>query len=286
MKLLIADSGSTKTDWCVVEAGMERQRLTTGGTNPFFQTEEEIGDEIAASLLPALTSSTFDRVCFYGAGVAFPDKVAMLRRVLEHHLRVNHSIEVGSDLLAAARALCGTEPGIACIIGTGSNSCFYDGREIVHNVSPLGYVLGDEGSGAYLGKMLAGDVLKNQTSPQLKEAFLQEYHLTTADIIERVYRQPFPNRFLASLSPFVAEHIDYPEMHRLALDAFKKFFVRNVMQYDYRRYPANFVGSIAFSYKEVLRQAADETGVAIGTIVQSPMERLIAYHKNEVDGKE
>jgi N-acetylglucosamine kinase-like BadF-type ATPase len=280
MRLLLADSGSTKTDWCVLDNGKTAERYTTRGTNPFFQSEEEISNELTMALLPQLGSTRFDRVHFYGAGLAFPDKIDLLRNILRRHLQVDDEVEAGSDMMAATRALCGHEAGIACILGTGSNSCFYDGRDIVTNVSPLGYILGDEGSGAYLGKRLVGDILKNQTSPELKEAFLQQYNLTAADIIERVYRRPFPNRFLASLSPFLARHIDHPEMHHLVMDAFLSFFRRNVMQYDYRRYPASFVGSVAFHYQEVLRSAADEVGVSIGTIVKSPMEGLITYHTN------
>jgi N-acetylglucosamine kinase-like BadF-type ATPase len=280
MRLLLADSGSTKTDWCVLDNGKTAERPVTRGTNPFFQSEEEISNELTTALLPQLGSTRFDRVYFYGAGLAFPDKIDLLRNILRRHLQVADEVEAGSDMMAAARALCGHGAGIACILGTGSNSCFYDGRDIVSNVSPLGYILGDEGSGAYLGKRLVGDILKNQTSPELKEAFLQQYNLTPADIIERVYRRPFPNRFLASLSPFLAEHIDSPEMHRLVKEAFLSFFRRNVMQYDYRRYPAGFVGSVAYHYQEVLRSAADEVGVRIGTIVKSPMEGLITYHTN------
>jgi N-acetylglucosamine kinase-like BadF-type ATPase len=280
MRLLIADSGSTKTDWCLLDNGKPTARIATRGTNPFFQSEEEISNELTSALLPQLESTRFDRVHFYGAGLAFPDKIELLRSILRRHLQVSGEVEAGSDMMAAARALCGHRAGIACILGTGSNSCFYDGRDIADNVSPLGYVLGDEGSGACLGKQLVGDILKNQTAPDLKEAFLAEYGLTTADIIERVYRRPFPNRFLASLSPFLAAHIDRPEMHRLVKDAFVSFFRRNVMQYDYQHHEAGFVGSVAFYYQEVLRSAAQEVGVNVGTIIQSPMEGLITYHIN------
>ena len=183
-------------------------------------------------------------------------------------------------MLAAARGLCGYEAGIACILGTGSNSCFYNGEEIVNNISPLGFILGDEGSGAVLGKLLVGDILKNQLPPAIKEAFLKQFDLTAPEIIDRVYRQPFPNRFLASLSPFIAQHLEEPGIRQLVLDSFIAFFRRNVMQYDYTQYPAHFIGSVAHCYKEILQEAAQETGIRIGKILQSPMEGLIQYHSD------
>ena len=204
--ILIADSGSTKTDWCVVGQGQLVRQIVTKGMNPFFQSEEEIENEIATALIPHLKTNVLDAVYFYGAGCV-PDKVPMMYNALSTHLNTKNGIEVNTDMLAVARGLCGHKPGIACIMGTGSNSCFYDGEKIVSNVSPLGFILGDEGSGAVLGKLLVGDMLKNQMTPELKEKFLNKTGLTPPEIIDRVYRQPFPNRFLASLSPFLAENI-------------------------------------------------------------------------------
>lgn len=276
--IVIADSGSTKTHWCVAEQGCSVQQIFTKGTNPFFQSEEEINNEIVTELLPQLSTDRLDAVYFYGAGCAFPDKIETVHRILSNHLQVTQQIEVSTDMLAAARALCGQQSGIACILGTGSNSCFYDGNRIVNQVSPLGFILGDEGSGAVLGKLLVGDILKNQTSPELRAAFFDRFNLTLPDIIDRVYRQPFPNRFLASLSPFLAENLHEPAIHQLVLDSFKAFFRRNVMQYDYQHHAAHFIGSVAFYYQEVLYQAARELDLPIGTIIQSPMEGLIRFH--------
>lgn len=278
--ILIADSGSTKTDWCVVENGVPLQEIFTKGTNPFFQSEEEISNEIATALLPQLKTSELDAVYFYGAGCGFPDKIGMMHRAITKHLKVKGEVEVNTDMLAAAHALCGHEPGIACIIGTGSNSCYYDGKNIVTNVSPLGFILGDEGSGACLGKLLVGDILKNQMTPELKEKFLKQFDMTPADIIDRVYRKPFPNRFLASLSPFLAQNLDEPCVRTLVLNSFKAFLKRNVMQYDYQHSKVHFIGSVAFHYKEILAEAAEEMGIQVGTIIKSPMEGLMKYHKN------
>ncbi|WP_455584886.1 ATPase [Bacteroides sp.] len=277
--ILIADSGSTKTDWCVVGQGQLVRQIVTKGMNPFFQSEEEIGSEIATALLPRLETNVLDAVYFYGAGCV-PDKVPMMHNALSQHLNVKNGIEVNTDMLAVTRSLCGHNPGIACIMGTGSNSCFYDGEKIVNNVSPLGFILGDEGSGAVLGKLLVGDILKNQMTPELKEKFLNQTGLTPPEIVDRVYRQPFPNRFLASLSPFLAENIQEPSVYALVLGSFKAFLKRNVMQYDYQNYPAHFIGSVAFHYQEVLHEAAHELGVQIGTIVKSPMQGLMTFHNS------
>ncbi len=276
--ILIADSGSTKTDWCVVENGQIVQRIHTKGTNPFFQTQEEISKEIEYALLPEITGCKIDSVFFYGAGCAFPEKIEIVHSAIAKHIKA--TIEVGSDLLAAARALCGKKTGIACILGTGSNSCFYDGTEITDNVSPLGYVLGDEGSGAVLGRLLVGDCLKNQLSPQLKEKFLNQFQLTPAIILENVYKKPFPNRFLAHLAPFLAQNIDNPQVHSLVLNSFKTFFTKNVMQYDYQNNKVHFIGSVAYYYKDVLLEAAAELNIQLGTIIKSPMEGLVSYHSN------
>ena len=277
--ILIADSGSTKTDWCVVENGVLVQQIFTKGTNPFFQSEEEISNEIATALLPELKTDEFDAVYFYGAGCGFPDKIEIVHRAISKQLKVKGNVEVATDMLAAARGLCGREAGIACIMGTGSNSCYYDGVNIVANVSPLGFILGDEGSGACLGKLMVGDLLKNQMNPELKEKFLKQFDLTPADIIDRVYRKPFPNRFLASLSPFLAQNINEPCVHELVLNSFKAFFKRNIMQYEnYQNLKVNLIGSVAFYYKEVLAEAAEAMGIQLGTIIQSPMEGLIKYH--------
>ena len=280
--ILIADSGSTKTDWCVVENGVLLQQIFTKGTNPFFQSEEEISNEIATALLPQLKTSELDAVYFYGAGCGFPDKIAMVHRAITKHLQIKREVEVNTDMLAVAHGLCQHEAGIACIMGTGSNSCYYDGKQIVSNVSPLGFILGDEGSGAVLGKLLVGDILKNQMTPELKEKFLKQFGLTPADIIDHVYRKPFPNRFLASLSPFLAQNIDEPCIHALVLGSFKSFLKRNVMQYEnFRNSKVHFIGSVAFYYKTILAEAAQEMNIQLGTIIKSPMEGLIKYHSGK-----
>lgn len=276
--ILIADSGSTKTDWCLVEDGRPVKQLQTGGFNPFFQTREEISRGIANELLPSLEGYDVESVYFYGAG-CIPEKQDSVRQAITARLKAVN-IEIGSDLLGAARSLCGKDSGIACILGTGSNSCFYDGKTIVSNISPLGFILGDEGSGAVLGRTLVGDCLKNQLPPELKEQFLSMYNLTPSGILERVYKQSFPNRFLAGLSPFLSQHLDVPEIRTIVLRSFTDFITRNVMQYDYKQYSVHFTGSIAYHYQTVLREVAQKTGICLGDIQQRPMPGLIRYHSS------
>lgn len=275
--ILIADSGSTKTDWCVVEQGQLVRQVFTKGINPFFQTKEEIGTELRKSLLPHLDCTAFEAVYFYGAGCT-AEKSGLLEQELRTYLQVHGPIEVNSDLLGAARAVCGNQPGIACILGTGSNSCYYNGEKIAAQVPSLGFILGDEGGGATLGKLLVSDLLKNQLGNRLKEKFLTQYNLTFPEIIESVYRKPFPNRFLASFSPFLLENLEEPEIYALVLNAFQSFFQRNVMQYDYVNYSVHLIGSIAFHYRKVLSEAAKTAGIEIKSVIQSPMQGLIRYH--------
>lgn len=276
-RILIADSGSTKTDWCVVEDGMVVRRITTKGINPYYQTEEEIAAEVGEELIPQLADLPPAEVCFYGAGCAFPEKNELVRRAISRFIAV--PVEVGSDLLAAARALCGNKPGIACILGTGSNSCQYDGKELIRNVSPLGFILGDEGSGAVLGKLLVGDVLKNQLPEALCQQFFTQFDLTPALLMERVYRQPFPNRFLAGLSPFLLQNKAEPAVRKLLEDSFRAFFTRNVMQYNYQALPVHLIGSVAYYYQELIREVATSLDIRIDTVLQSPMVGLVSYHR-------
>lgn len=274
--ILIADSGSTKTHWCLAEHGEILTEVFTKGMNPFFQTEEEMMEEVHKSLLPRLPQDqTPSAIFFYGAGCT-PEKSGLVRSVLMQAFPNTRRVEVQSDMVGAAHAVCGFQPGIACILGTGSNSCFFDGEQIVNNVSPLGFILGDEGSGGVLGKLMVGALLKNQLTPGLKEAFLARYELTQAEILDRVYRRPFPNRFLASLSPFLLEHIDDPTIHQLVLGAFRDFFRRNVAQYDnYSQYLVGFVGSVAWYYRKVLSEAARLEGIQLGVVVPDPMQELV-----------
>lgn len=275
--ILIADSGSTKTDWCVAAPGETVKQVTTAGINPYYQDKAEIAGALEQSLIPEITEYDIRAVYFYGAGCSFPHEKQLLAEVIG--ARVKAPVEVHSDLMGAARGLCGFMPGIACILGTGSNSCLYDGVEIVRHTPPLGFILGDEGSGAALGKRLINDCLKNQLPAYLRDKLLSEYELTVETILERVYRQPFPNRFLAGLSRFLLDNLSEEAIHDLVLDCFGEFLLKNVRQYEMAdRFPIHFTGSIACFFHTVLYEAVTGAGLRPGLITQSPMAGLIRYH--------
>ena len=278
---LIADSGSTKVEWCLTDGDKVVRQLFTSGFNALMLTEEEISQYLDDELVSQLGDirSEVTEVYFYGAGCVDEDVCRTMRRALRNNLPSAVVIEANSDLLGAARALFGHQEGIACILGTGANSGYYNGREIKDHVSPLGYILGDEGSGAVLGRHLIGDVLKHQLPRELCERFLDEYNLESGSILRRVYKEPMPNRFLASVTPFLLKNIEEPAIHRLVLNEFKSFFVRNVAQYDrYHQLPVSFVGSIAYLYRPVLQEAADALDAKILKVLKAPMEGLVVYH--------
>lgn len=278
--ILIVDSGSTKTDWCFATSATAFKVVHTGGINPAVQAKEEIESTVADMLSQAsresISCGSVAKVSFYGAGCteAFAPIVGS---ALRSHF-ITATISVHSDLLAAARALCGTAPGIACILGTGSNSCFYDGHAIVAHTPALGYILGDEGSGAVLGRMFLNAVLKGAMSEEISKDFLEETGLTQTDIINKVYRQPSPNRFLASLSKYISRHLDDAALERLVVENFETFISRNLSNYNAPDNVINAVGSVAFFYKEQLRKAALNKGYEVGHILKSPMEGLLSYH--------
>lgn len=276
--ILIADSGSTKTHWVVLNSDKIENEVFTDGINPFYQSESEIQELIQTQLILKLNAPLVSSIYFYGAGCAFDDKKAMIRNALSSSFG-KITIQVESDLLGAALGLFQHKPGIACILGTGSNSCYYNGSEIIINVSPLGFILGDEGSGAVLSKIFVADCLKNQVSEEIKTAFFEKYKLTPAIVLENVYKKPFPNRYLAQFAPFLAENIQHPEVHNIVYNSFVAFFERNVQQYVYQQLETSFVGSVAFHLRDVLTEAALHCGVTIGDIVKSPMSGLVEYHK-------
>lgn len=278
--ILLADGGSTKVDWRLVEHDKEIKQVYTRGANPFFRTKDDISEELKTSLNPVVNGYNIDAVYFFGAGCASPEKNNIIKEAIAENIRTNY-IDVNSDLLAAAKGLCGTKKGIACIIGTGSNSCYYDGKEIKENVSPLGYILGDEGSGAVIGRLFLGACLKNQLTLGLKEKFLREYNLTPAIILDKVYKQPMANRFLASLSPFLLKNIADSSISNIVYHAFKDFYIKNVQQYDYQNNEVHFTGSVAYHYQNILRKVGSDLDIKVGTVISSPMEGLIKYYAEE-----
>lgn len=274
---LIADSGSTNTHWCLVQGGKVVNEIVTDGINPFYQTDMEIIALLDDQLIPKLEKIDIDSIYFYGAGCSFPEKKILVSRALVRFFG-NSMIEIQSDLLGASRSLFQHEKGIACILGTGSNSCYYNGKEIEQNVSPLGFILGDEGSGAVLGKLFIADCLKNQLPVELKEKFLTCYELTPEMILENIYKKPFPNRFLAQFTPFLLENIEEPSIFNIVYESFDAFLVRNVMQYPLEDLLVGCVGSVAWYFRDTLEIVASERRIVISDIVQNPMNGLVKYH--------
>lgn len=275
--IVIADSGSTKTEWSLVDNDIIINSITSKGINPYFESKEEITAEIKSVFNKLKISDKISAIYFYGAGCT-PEKKYIVIDVISDIVGDNILIEVNSDLLGAARALFGRKKGIACILGTGSNSCFYNGEFIEKNLSPLGFILGDEGSGAVIGKLFIGSLLKNQFGEELKLKFLSENNLTQEEIIDRVYRKPFPNRFLASLSPFILRNISNKKIYSLIQNCFKDFFIRNVMQYEYLNNNVAFIGSVAHYYKDILSEVAKTLNITISRIEVSPINGLVKFH--------
>lgn len=277
---LIADSGSTKVDWRLAGPDGAVLSATTSGINPVFLEEEETVRLLREELLPQLGGAEVDTIFFYAAGIvsgAAADKVcAALSQVFP-----GARCEAASDLLAAARALCGNKPGIACILGTGSNSCFYDGTAIVRNVPAGGYILGDEASGAWIGRQLLSDFLKGLLPANLSEELVRLHGLDYPTIVQKVYREPLANRYLASFAPFVVEHANHPYVRDLLRSGFEAFLQRNVAQYDYRRYPVHFTGSLAWRFRDLLTRSLTAAGMRPGTFLRRPIDALTEYHRYE-----
>lgn len=278
--ILIADGGSSGIKWCLLDKAEKILEFNTTGMNPVMLTFEEMSQRIAEEVVPELNQqiAQIEHIYYYGAGCRGGDYNRAVEKALKKSFP-NSAITVESDMTGAAKALCGNQPGIACILGTGSNSCLYDGAKIIDAIAPLGYILGDEGSGAVLGRQLISDVFKKQLPAELCLKFREQYDLNMETVIRRVYGSPEANRFLASLTPFLAKYIEEPSIHRLVLNSFKSFFVRNVAHYmAYKTLPVNFVGSVAYHFRDVLQEAAAAIDCNIGKVIISPMEGLISYH--------
>src|SRR3712207_1222592 len=243
---LIAESGSTRTEWAIVENDHVIQRAFTEGINPYFQTRREISRSVRLGLPDIFFRKKLEQEYYYGAGCNSNEKKNILGASLVAQFKT--PIQVESDLLGAARSLFKSEHGTACILGTGANSCFCDGRIIVKNVKPGGYILRDEGSGAAMGKMFLSDLLKGLAHKDLANNFYDKFRITANEVMESVYNRPFPNRFLATIAYFLADHTDNDYALNLITGSLRNFFIRNVCQYDYQNYPIRFVGSLAYTY--------------------------------------
>ena len=273
---LIAESGSTRTEWVLVEDNNLIQRAFTEGLNPFFQTRREISRSVRLGLPELFFKKKLEQVYFYGAGCSSHEKKNILGASLVAQFKT--PIQVESDLLAAARGLFKCEAGIACILGTGSNSCFYDGKIIAKNVKAGGYILGDEGSGAVMGKHFLSDVLKGLAPKDITNDFYDKFRINANEVMESVYNRPFQNRFLATVSYFLADYLNEDYVYNLITSNLRSFFTRNVCQYDYQNYPVRFVGSLAYLYADLLREIAKEFVINLQVIEETPINGLIEYH--------
>lgn len=281
--ILIADSGSTKTDWCICDDKREYTIVNTQGINPYHQSVENIKEIICNEFLTRMTDfslTSVSHIYYYGAGCATKAKCDIIKEILAEHF-TTADIYVASDLLGAARALCNNHEGIACVMGTGSNSCLYDGKNIIDNIPSLGYILGDEGSSVALGRRLLSDCLKKQLPQTVIDEFLAEYNLTMEIILDNVYKQPLANRYMAQFTPFLSKHRDIPQIHEMIISCFTDFFKRNVIAYHKPWLPVHFIGSIAVAFSEELAETAQSLGMRAGEFIQSPMTGLLNYHYNQ-----
>jgi len=280
--ILIADSGATKSDWILIDdKGNEHLNFQLVGLNPYYLSPAEIVTILSKELTPFIEAKKVNQLYFYGAGCSSVYKCMMIEEAFEKLFK-NASITIESDLLGAARALFGDKEGIACILGTGSNSCFYNGEKIANKIVSLGYFFGDEGSGAHMGKTFIKDYLLGKLPEELDEAFKKDFNYTRDNILDAVYNLPFPNRFLASFSGFYADNLSNKYIFDLISNSFREFFLNQIEQFDkYTKQPIAFTGSVAFYFEPLLRQVAAEFDVKIDKIVRTPIRSLAEFHREK-----
>ncbi len=279
--ILIADSGSTKTDWILTDENKNKTRYSTVGYNPYFIDSESIYDSITLKLKSQLDGATVKKVFFYGAGCSTPEKVAIVYNALSKCFP-NSEVFVEHDLLGAAKALLGDNRGFAAIIGTGSNTCIYNGIGIVKNIDSLGYLLGDEGSGSYIGKKIVKDFMRGYMPPELFDKFSKTYQLSNEDIFDSIYHTTFPNRFLASFCKFADENKEHEYIKNIVRESFNDLFKNLVSRYPgYEKYNFNCVGSVGYIFKDILKEVAKSYKMEIGKMISSPIEDLVNYHFNQ-----
>jgi glucosamine kinase len=277
--ILIADGGSTKTDWRLIKEGREYKQVQTPGFNPYLVGSDEIEAILWKELQPYIDNIAVSAVYYYGAGCSTPVKNMIVENAFEK-IFPNARIHISHDLLAAAHALCGDKEGIAAILGTGSNSCFYDGKDITDCIFSLGYFFGDEGSGAYLGKQLLTAYLHKELPEDVEKRFKDEYSMSLESILDGVYTKPAPSRFLASFSRFINNNRDHPYIYNLLTEAFRAFYKYQVCCYArHKEVPVHFVGSVAYHYKDILTEVGLEFGIKTGKFIKAPIDGLVEYHQ-------
>lgn len=280
MYTLIADSGSTKTDWCIITGKNLSPVLKTDGMNPFLCTEDDCYNILNSEKKLSELIGQVDKINFYGAGQKGIANKKLIEKVLKNHFQTK-TVEVHSDMLGAAIALCGDEKGVCCILGTGSNSGFYNGKKITTQTPSLGYIAGDEGSGAFLGKKVLQYYYYNTFDDELSEAFLDKYGGNLEDVLDNIYNKPFANRYLASFALFLSEHRGHYMIENIIEDSFIEFHQKHILKYrESWKYPIHFVGSIAYAFKDVIMQLHSLYGLETGKIIKSPIKDLSTYFAN------
>ncbi len=275
--ILIADSGSTKCEWCLLING-KKKKICTPAISPYFVSQEEILKILTKELLPKLKNTTIQAVFFYGTGLLDVTNVKSMKLLLKQ-LFTKATIQVNHDLMAAARALCGNEKGIACILGTGSNSCYFNGKKIEKNSPGLGFILGDEGSGAYLGKKVIQYYLYKTFDEDLNNRFEKRFKETHESILFTVYKKPLPNRYLANFALFLAENRGHFMIENIIEDGLNDFFFTHLNKYkESWTNPIHFIGSIAFGFRDVLKELCNDYELELGKVLKTPMPGLIEYH--------
>lgn len=275
---LIADSGSTKTEWCLLN-GKTRKTFYTQGLSPYFLSAEQIEYIINEELKGKFKKTEPGEIFFYGTGCSNADNVKLVKKAIQK-VFTGAKIEVDHDLMGAAKALCGHEKGIACILGTGSNSCYYNGKKIVKNSPGLGYVLGDEGSGAYLGRKVIQYYLYKTFDEDLTDRFNAKYNTNSDEILTAVYKKPLPNRYLAGFTEFLVENRGHYMIENIIEDSFNDFFFNHI--YKYREswtMPINFTGSVAYGFRDVLKDLCSSYELQLGTVIKKPMDGLVKFHR-------
>ncbi|MBL7865506.1 MAG: N-acetylglucosamine kinase [Cyclobacteriaceae bacterium] len=279
--IIIADSGSSKIDWRLLNTDKSIRQASSPGFNPYYQPIDHLKKAIQDALVPVVNEKV-KAVYFYGTGVSSKRNQELVRDVFLSFFP-EAAIEIEWDLLAAARALCGDEKGIACILGTGSNSCLYDGRHITDQVANLGWILADEGSGTSLGKKLLFDYLRKKMPETLAGQFQKRFPFSREEFLQKVYQDEKPSTFLATFSHFLFQHLKEPYCYRLAYESMAEFFENNVMGYaGYRDLKVHFVGSIAFYYSDLVRQVANDKGIIVKNILETPIAGLTLFHQKDV----
>lgn len=279
--IIVADSGSTKADWAVLKKDNTHQIMVTMGFNPVYHKEQIIFDEASKAFENTIETKEVEALYYYGTGCWDVEKKSVVAKALQR-IFPNASIQVDHDLLGAARAACGNKPGIACIIGTGSNSCQFDGYHIEDNVTNLGYFIGDEGSGSHLGKELVKAYFYRELPKELLYEFEQKYTGGKAEILENVYRKSTPNVYLATFTRFLGEHKSHPYLQKLIYKCFEEFIDRHVRKYkSHLSLPVSFIGSVAFHFKEFLEAILQERSMIVGNFVRKPIDSLVEFHTND-----